>query len=326
MRSLEARGFLPFAVTPFYASLAGPARDDPIRKQFFPDPREAERSPVELDDPLGESRHRAAGRLVHQYRDRALLLSNGTCSGYCRHCFRRIWTGERNGFISGPELEPILAYLAGHPELREILVSGGDPLVASDDRLEGLFAALRGARPGILLRVCTRLPVVHPFRIDAELVALFRRWRPLRLIVHINHPRELSPETTAALASCVDGGIPVHTQTVLLRGVNDEPETLAELFRGLTDLGATPYYLFQGDLAHGTSHLRVPLDRGVALHEATAKLLSSLAMPRYAVDLPGGGGKIELSRWNTQDREDGAYRLLSRDGRVWTYPDESRRW
>ncbi len=314
---------LPFAVTPFYASLALPQADDPIRRQFLPDPRELERSPVELDDPLGEVLHRAAPRLVHQYRDRVLLLSNGTCAGYCRHCFRRVWTGESNGFIGEEELRPILEYLSAHSEVREVLVSGGDPLFASDERLSRLFAALRHARPGVLLRICTRMPAVHPFRLDQALINLLRAWRPLRLVVHLNHPRELPQETRDVLSACVDAGIPVHAQTVLLRGVNDDAIVLAKLFRELTDLGATPYYLFQGDLAPGTAHFRVPLARGIDLYEETAQLVSSLALPRYAVDLPGGGGKIALSRTVLSERKSGFFLLHSADGKAWRYPDES---
>ena len=325
--TLESKGLLPFAVTPFYAALAGSGADDPIRKQCIPDPREAERKSYELDDPLGESHYAVSPRFVHQYRDRALLLSNGTCAGYCRHCFRRSWTGAVPGFIRDAELDSACSYLAAQPELREILVSGGDPLVAANSRLEALFARLRSASPDILLRICTRLPIVHPARIDAALVALLRRFRPLRMIVHINHPRELSSEARAALSSCVDAGIPVHTQTVLLKGINDDARVLTELFREITTLGASPYYLFQGDLAQGTSHLRVNLEEALSLYSRLRQLVSGLCLPMFAVDLPGGGGKLALHPACIAGKTvyaDGspAYLLRDADGKLWKYPVE----
>lgn len=325
--SLAENGGLPFAVTPHYASLAGTEADDPIRRQCIPDPREGLRTAAELDDPLGEACHRRGPRFVHQYSDRILLLAVGTCAGYCRHCFRRVWTGEAHGFIGPQELDAVSEYLRRHPEVREVLISGGDPLVASNERLERLFAVLRVTRPGILLRLGSRIPIVHPERLDEPLTALLREYRPLRLVVHVNHPRELAPEVRSALGALIDAGLQLHTQTVLLRGINDCAELLAELFRNILDLGATPYYLFQGDLAPGTSHLRVPLTEGLALYRRLGTLISGLGLPAYVVDLPGGGGKIALHDGVIVGRElDDAgnpYHLLQgRDGRLWRYPEE----
>ena len=326
---LKQRGALPFAVTEHFASLAGPSADDPIRRQFFPDPREDDADPFALDDPLGESLHRAGPRLVHQYRDRALLLAGGTCAGFCRHCFRSVWVGQAEAFIGdeGPAsstLAPILAYLAAHPEIREILVSGGDPLSASDERLAGLFEKLRLARPGVLLRVCTRFPITEPKRLAAGTIALFARYRPLRVVVHINHSRELSAEARQVLAACVENGIPVHVQTVLLRGINDNAETLANLFRECLDLGLTPYYLFQLDLARGTRHLRVPLKDGLDLYRTLKTLISGLGLPVYALDLPGGGRKIAVHEGVIAGEADTAkgkaYLLSGPDGKLWPYP------
>ncbi|QQO09268.1 KamA family radical SAM protein [Breznakiella homolactica] len=325
--TLGSGGRLPFSVTSHFASLAEPSGEDPVRRQFFPDPREEERTPWELDDPLGEACHRAAPRLIHQYRDRALLKTTGICAGYCRYCFRRVWMGTREGFIREDELKPVLEYLSAHPEIREILVSGGDPLTAGDKQLGGLFGELRRARPGILLRICSRIPVVLPSRITSELIALFREWRPLRMVVHLNHPRELAPQILSVFAALIDAGIPVHVQTVLLKGINDSPELLAELFRECADLGLTPYYLFQGDLAPGTAHFRVPLEAGLAIYRHLRKLVSGLALPVYAVDLPGGGGKIPLhdrsiagERRTPRGPE---YLLRGPDGSLWSYPKET---
>ncbi|MDR2471084.1 MAG: radical SAM protein, partial [Treponema sp.] len=340
IETLRGRGLLPFAVTPHFASLAGPDRNDPVRRQFFPDPAEALPDPFALDDPLGEGRHRAAPRLVHQYRDRALLLAGASCAGYCRCCFRRVWLSAAPALIhcggdsGGDNAGPALAYLADHPEIRETLVSGGDPLTMDNDRLEALFRALRKARPGIALRVCTRAPVTWPDRLDDAAIALFRRFRPLRLSVQINHSRELAPSCRERLAACAASGIPVLVQTVLLRGVNDDPAALADLVSRCGALGLTPYYLFQLDLAPGTAHFRLPLKRGFALYAELRALLGGTAAPVYAVDLPGGGGKIRLDEnavagervipgkagRGLEDRR--VYLLRDGAGTLWEYPAE----
>ncbi|GHT79756.1 KamA family radical SAM protein [Spirochaetia bacterium] len=343
---IKRQGLLPFGVTPHFASLAGPDRNDPIRRQFFPDPRELLPDHFALDDPLGEAHHRAAPRLVHQYRDRALLLAGGSCAGYCRYCFRRVWVSGGNcggtssgpqGFIGDDELLPILAYLRTHNEIREILVSGGDPLTATDDKLDRLFRQLREARPEALLRVCTRAPITNPVRLGPDTIALFRQYRPLRMAVHINHPRELSPEARAGLTACVNAEIPILVQTVLLRGINDNADPLTELFQTCTGLGLHPYYLFQLDLAPGTAHFRVPLKAGLALYRELQDRFGECrdsgdagnggagsGLPAYAVDLPGGGGKIRLSEdviAGIREEPGGkVYLLRGTDGRVWPYP------
>ena len=323
---LQKRGRLPFAVTPHFAALARSHRDDPLRRQFFPDPREAAADSFALDDPLGEIHYRAANRLVHQYRDRALLLAGGGCAGYCRHCFRRVWLASSPAFINEGELAAALVYLAAHPEIRETLISGGDPLTADNDRLERLFTELRRARPGLLLRVCTRAPVTAPSRLDEAAIALCRRFRPLRFAVHINHPRELAGQTGERLAACVEAGMPVHVQTVLLRGVNDDAALLADLFRSCLDLGLSPYYLFQLDLAPGTAHFRLPLKQGLALYAELGKLISGLGLPAYAVDLPGGGGKIRLYEniiaGEKMTAAGAVYLLKDGSGNLWEYPVE----
>jgi len=319
-------GLLPFAVTPHFASLASPERDDPIRRQFFPDPREEMPDPFARDDPLGESCHRVAPGLVHQYRDRALLLAAKACAGYCRHCFRRVWiSSDGAGFRPG-DRKAALDYLAGHGEIREVLVSGGDPLTLDNDRLPELFGRLRDARPGVALRLCTRIPITEPSRLDGETIALLAGFQPLRLSVHVNHPRELSGQSRSVLAACVDIGIPVKVQTVLLRGINDNPELLAGLFRDCLDLGLSPYYLFQLDLAPGTAHFRVPLRHGLAVYRELGRLAPGPGLPAYAVDLPGGGGKIRLHEnviagERTTDKGP-EYVLKGAHGREWFYPAE----
>jgi lysine 2,3-aminomutase len=307
-----------FAVTPYFASLAASERDDPIRRQFIPDPLEETDDPFALDDPLGEDRYRLTSRLVHQYRDRALLLAGGQCAGYCRYCFRRARMNA--AFISDAELEPVLTCLESRPGIREILVSGGDPLTADDGELEALFGKLRKARPDLLIRLCSRVPVTDPKRLGGQTRDLFRRYRPLCLVTHINHAKELSPDTRTALASLVEAGIPVHVQTVLLKGINDNAETLALLFRECLNLGLSPYYLFQLDLAPGTAHFRVPLKKGLAIYRELERQISGLALPTYAVDLPGGGGKIRLSEDAIAGEDGGVLLLKGYDGKLWKYP------
>jgi lysine 2,3-aminomutase len=322
---IEQQGGLPFAVTPHFASLAGPESKDPLRRQFFPDPREKLPDPFALDDPLGEARHRAAPRFVHQYRDRALLLAGGRCAGYCRYCFRRLWVRSPQPFITGDELVPIVDYLTAHPEIREVLISGGDPLTASNAALERLFNRLRGASSSspLSLRVCTRVPITDPGRFSRAVITLFSRYKPLRMAVHINHPRELAPEARKVLSACVNAGIPILVQTVLLRGVNDDAAALTELFRECGGLGLTPYYLFQLDLAPGTAHFRVPLKRGLALYRELRDSLGE-GCPAYAVDLPGGGGKIRLREDSIagegEESRGPVHYLKGPDGRLWVYP------
>jgi len=335
IEEIKERGQLPFAVTPHFASLAGSEADDPIRRQFFPDPREALPDPFALDDPLGEKLHYAlpegqSPRLVHQYPDRVLLRAGSSCAGYCRYCFRRVWlAGGKHGTSSAGlgnpgELEPILTYLAAHPEVREILVSGGDPLTENNDRLEELFSVIRKQRPDILLRLCTRVPVTNPKRLCEKTITLLRKFRPLRLAIHLNHPRELASPCREGLEACIMAGIPVLVQTVLLRGINDEAAVLAELIKRCVDLGLSPYYLFQMDLAPGTTHFRVPLEQGLAIYRELEKLVPRANLPVYAVDLPSGGGKIQLCEGVIAGEKlikAGPIHLL-RDakGKMWEYP------
>ena len=325
---IKRRGQLPFGVTPHFASLAGSEADDPVRRQFFPDIREALPDPFALNDPLGEKMHNAAPRLIRQYQDRALLLAGGSCAGYCRHCLRRVWLANAPPFVNvddkNGELQAALDWLASHSELREILVSGGDPLTADNVWLEKLFSALRRALPDIQLRLCTKVPITNPDRICEKTIALFRQFRPLRIALHLNHPQELADLSRKRLAACIAAEIPVLVQTVLLLGINDDPHVLARLINDCLDLGLTPYYLFQLDLAPGIAHFRVPLERGLSIYRELEKILAGKKLPIYALDLPGGGGKIRLHEdviSATKITEKGeAYLLRDEKGKLWEYP------
>jgi len=338
IEKVKTRG-LPFAVTSHFASLAGPDKSDPIRQQFMPSPLEEQRGAFALDDPLGETHYRITPRLIHQYSDRVLLLAGGTCAGFCRYCFRRVRMSSPASFITDDELKPVLAWLKTRSGIREILVSGGDPLTARDGEIEELFIKLREARPGILIRLCSRVPVTCPERLSPDTITLLSRYQPLRIVTQINHPRELGhpankpvsgmptgglQQAQTVLALAAKAGIPVLVQTVLLRGVNDNAETLAALFRDCVSLGLIPYYLFQLDLAPGTAHFMVPLKEGLSIYRELSRLLPGNSLPVYAVDLPGGGGKIHLCEEKITGEEDSSggrvYLLEDETGRLWKYP------
>jgi lysine 2,3-aminomutase len=313
---------LPFSVTSYYLSLIGEGEGDPIRRQCIPTDRELVTLPQENRDPLDEASYEPVPNLIHRYPDRVLFRVTDECAVYCRHCFRRFFAGGRRGGCTEAEVGQAAEYLSAHPEVKECILSGGDPLTLDGARLEALMAALRRSRPELLLRVASRFPAVAPRAVTGPLVQLLRRFAPLYLITQFNHSRELTGESSRALAALADAGIPVLNQSVLLRGVNDDPEELARLCRGLTARRVTPYYLFQGDLAPGTSHFRVPLDEGMALAEELRRRVSGIAMPVYAVDLPDGGGKIPLTESYFVDRRGGGYRFRSLEGGIFTYPAE----
>ena len=281
-------------VSDYYLSLID--RDDPdcpIRKQALPDTEELVYGPQERPDPIGDSAHAAAGILVHRYPDRALLFPTFRCPMYCRYCFRKIALNEDEIRLQSA-LDGALTYLGEHPEIHEVILSGGDPLMLSNARLESLLGRLRQVPSIRRLRIHTRFPVTLPMRVDAALAAVLRRHRPLYLVAHFNHPRELTAEARTAVATLVDAGIVVLNQAVLLAGVNDDSATLASLFGRLADWQVRPYYLHHPDLTLGTGHFRVSIDRGIEIMRALRGRLTGLAWPTYVIDIPGGGGKVPV--------------------------------
>jgi len=288
-------GAFRLGVTPYYASLIDAEHPFcPVRMQVIPLPAERESAPGDLYDPLGEEPHRPVRAVVHKYPDRALLLATDTCPVYCRHCTRRRITGGGDDPFDRASLEEGVAYVASRREIRDVIVSGGDPLVLSDDRLGWLLRALRAVPHVQILRLASRMPVACPMRVDAPLARLLREVAPLFVVTHFNHPKECTPEARQACELLVDHGVPVENQTVLLRRVNSSARTIADLNHRLLSWRVRPYYLHQGDLAEGTGHLRTPLAAGVAILEALRGHTSGLAVPHLAVDLPGGAGKVTL--------------------------------
>jgi lysine 2,3-aminomutase len=291
-RRAEAEGF-PISVTPYYAGLAD-KRDPtcPIRRQIVPRVEEAHEARGDLRDPLGEEAHEVAPELIQRYPDRALLLATDRCAVYCRFCTRSRLVGNGGGPRSLDKLRPAFDYLRAHPEVRDLIVSGGDPLAMTTGRLTALLAELRAIPSIETIRLATRVPVVLPSRINGELLDALRPFHPLWVMTHFNHPKELSETARAACRRLADAGFPVMNQSVLLRGVNDDPDTLKALFRGLVRERVRPYYLLQMDPVRGTSHLRTPLSRGVEIMEQLQGRLSGIALPKLIVDTPGGFGKV----------------------------------
>ena len=293
-RRAEREG-LPLRVTPYYLSLVD--RHDPhcpIRKQCVPDAREAETVPGDLADPLGEVAHEVAPHLVQRYPDRVLLLATDRCALYCRFCTRSRMVGGEDGAVSIDALGPAIAWLREHPEVRDVILSGGDPVAMSAERLVRVVSAVRSVPSVDTIRLATRVPVTLPMRITKELVRALRPYHPLWVMTHFNHPRELTRESVAACERLANAGFPVMNQTVLLAGVNDDAEVLEQLFRGLVRARVRPYYLLQADPVRGTGHLRTPLARGIALMERLQGRLSGIALPKLICDTPGGRGKVPL--------------------------------
>jgi lysine 2,3-aminomutase len=281
-------------ITPYYASLMDPVHAScPIRLQAIPRPAEADIRDEELRDPLGEDSHNPAPSVIHKYPDRALFLVVDRCGIYCRHCNRRRLVGGDEPFTTA-QLEAGLEYLARTPRIRDVLLSGGDPLLLSTRRLSYLLGRLRAIRHIETLRIGTRLPVVCPMRIDAELAGALRAHHPLFVNTHFNHVKELTPESRAACERLVDAGIPVGNQTVLLRGVNSSVRSLRALMRGLVRSRVRPYYLFQGDTVIGTDHLRTPVEAAMELYRGLRGWMSGMCVPMLVLDAPGGGGKVPI--------------------------------
>jgi len=287
---------LPMRITPYYLSLVDRADPGcPIRRQCVPDAREDETAPGDLVDPLGEVAHQVAPHLVQRYPDRVLLLATDQCAVYCRFCTRSRMVGAGEGAVPVDALQAAFAWIREHPEVRDVIVSGGDPLAMSTERIARLVGALRRIPSVETIRLATRVPVTLPMRITSELLAALRPHHPLWTMTHFNHPKELTSEATAACERLADAGFPVMNQTVLLAGVNDDERVLEALFRGLVKARVRPYYLLQADPVRGTSHLRTPLARGPALMDKLQGRLTGIALPKLICDTPGGRGKVPLS-------------------------------
>jgi lysine 2,3-aminomutase len=283
------------AITPALAELIDTSDPhDAIARQFVPDERELELHPDESPDPIGDDTHSPVEGVVHRYPDRVLLKVVNACGVYCRFCFRREMVGPGRGGLSRPALAAALDYIRATPEIWEVILTGGDPLVLSPRRLKDVMTRLAAIGHVKVIRVHTRLPVAAPERVTAALVRALRGDKATFVVLHANHPRELTERARAACARFIDAGIPVLSQSVLLRGVNDDAETLGALMRALVECRIKPYYLHHADLAPGTAHLRTTIAEGQALLRTLRGRTSGLCQPAYVLDIPGGYGKSPI--------------------------------
>lgn len=312
--------------TPYYLDLVDP--EDPlcpIFKMAIPDIRELTVHPCEMEDPTGDENrdigNQPVPRLVHRYPDRALLMPTARCATYCRHCFRRRLAGRGEHNASPFEISAALRYIKTHSEIREVILSGGDPLMLSDETLLSLLERIRKIPHVRLLRIHSRMPVVNPFRVTKELARELSRFRPLRMVLHINHPREITETARMHWVRLTESGIPLLNQSVLLKGVNDQEEILRNLGWRLMESGIQPYYLHHLDLAKGTGHFRVTIQRGLHLLQQLQGTLPGDAIPRYVLDSPGGYGKVPLQYPYLTETGPGEYRVETPGGRYITYRD-----
>ncbi len=284
------------AITPYYASLMDPEKEDcPVRLQAVPRGQEASVMPWEAIDPLDEDADSPVPGLTHRYPDRVLFLVTEHCSMYCRHCTRRRVVGVTDRPLSDERFRAALNYISEHKEIRDVLISGGDPLTLSDDRIEEIISAVRKIPHVEVIRIGSRAPVVMPQRITEELAAMLAKYHPLYINTHFNHPAEVTSESERACALLADHGIPLGNQSVLLRGVNNCPMVMKELVHALVRIRVRPYYIYQCDLTWGLEHFRTTVSEGLEIVEFLRGHTSGFAVPTYVVDAPGGGGKIPLS-------------------------------
>lgn len=298
--------------------------NDPIARQFVPDAAELATTPEERGDPIGDLAHSPAEGIVHRYPDRVLLKAVHVCPVYCRFCFRREMVGPQGlGTLSPEAMDKAFAYIAGRPEIWEVILTGGDPLVLSPRRLTEIMQRLAAIDHVKIVRFHTRVPVVEPERVDAALIAaLTASGKTTYVALHANHPRELTSEARAACARLVDSGIVMISQSVLLKGVNDDPDTLAALMRAFVETKVKPYYLHHPDLAPGTSHFRLSIEEGRALVAGLRGRISGLCQPTYILDIPGGHGKAVIGSNAIETASEGCYSVTDFHGKTHLYPPE----
>ena len=308
-----------FVITPYYASLMDPSDPDcPIRRQVVPRMAELD-DPAGLADPLDEVAHSPVKNVIRVYRDRIAFCVNNECALYCRYCLRKRMVGDEDWTMQKRELEVALDWIARTPEIRDVLLTGGDPLVFSDAKLEWLLGRLRAIPHVELIRLGTRLPVTLPFRVADALCAMLERFHPIWLNTHFNHPKELTAEAAEACDRLLRAGIPVGNQSVLLRGINDSLETMQALCETLVRMRVRPYYVYQAQLLEGTAHFRVPIEEGQAIFRAMRGRTSGFAIPQYVLDTPHGKVPLELPFMKGRDGDD--YVVEAWDGAIWREPN-----
>jgi len=320
---LRRQALLPLAITPYYASLLDEDDpSDPIRRTVLPSSNEYACSSGETDDPLGEEEDSPVPGLVHRYPDRVLFLVTSICSTYCRYCTRSRLVGKKDVFSSNlARWEKAIAYIQATPTVRDVLLSGGDPLTLPDEEIEWLLHQLRRIPHVEMVRIGTKVPVVLPYRITPALTRMLRRYHPLWMSIHFTHPDEVTPEVMKSCERLADAGIPLGSQTVLLAGINDTVETAKRLFHSLLRIRVRPYYLYQCDPISGSAHFRTPVEKGLEIIKGLRGHTSGYAVPTYVIDAPGGGGKIPLLPDYAIGRDEHHLLLKNYKGYTYSYPD-----
>jgi lysine 2,3-aminomutase len=319
---VDGGSMLPLGITPYYVSLLDPTNpNNALRRTVVPVTGEFLRGPHEADDPLGEDGHSPVPGLVHRYPDRVLFLALDFCTTYCRYCTRSRVVGHGELAPSDARLEAMFDYIRATPAIRDVLISGGDPLALADDKLDYILGRLREIPHVEFIRIGTKMPAVLPQRITSQLCRMLRKHHPLFVNTHFNHAKEITPETRRACETLVDAGIPVGNQTVLLKGVNDEVETIQKLMHRLLLMRVRPYYLYQCDPISGSSHFRTPVSKGLEIIEGLRGHTTGYACPTFVIDAPGGGGKIPLQPNYVLGRDGDDVVLRNFEGKTFRYPD-----
>lgn len=316
----ECLKHLRMAITPYYASLIETQNPRcPIRRQAVPTEKELMIDHWDMVDPLSEDEDSPVKGITHRYPDRVLFLVTDQCSMYCRHCTRRRFAGQLDKPLRRDQIDNAIEYIRETPEVRDVLLSGGDPLLLGDEVLEYILKKLRMIKHVEIIRIGTRTPVVLPQRITPELCALLKRYHPIWLNTHFNHPKEITSESSKACEMLSDAGVPLGNQSVLLRGINDSPYIMTELVHRLVEIRVRPYYIYQCDLSHGIGHFRTSIRKGIAIMEALIGNTSGFCVPVFVVDAPGGGGKIRVMPQYNISESDRVYVLRNYEGVITTY-------
>jgi lysine 2,3-aminomutase len=313
---------LALAITPYFFNLINPADENcPIRWQVIPRVEETQPATWEMSDPCGEDSHSPVPGLVHRYPDRVLFLVTDRCAAYCRYCTRSRLVSNATGYDFHPEFDKQIAYIAAHPEIRDVLLSGGDPLLFSDEKLEDLLTRLRAIPHIEFLRIGTRIPIFLPQRLTPELCAMLKQFHPLFISIHSNHPRELTTEVRDALGRLADAGIPLGNQSVLLRHVNDDADVMKAHLQKLLTCRVKPYYIYQCDLISGSAHLRASVRKGLEIMEKLRGHTTGYAVPTYVIDAPNGGGKVPVSPEYVLSRNADRVVIRNYEGKIFEYPE-----
>ena len=315
----EVTARYPFRISPYFLSLIQQP-DDPLGRQVIPDEKELH-SRLCAIDPLSEEDQSPVAHLIHRYPDRALFLVSDQCAMYCRYCMRRRMVGRSQG-ISRQSIHDGIAYIRKNKSIREVLLSGGDPFMLTNRTLDHILFKLREISHVEVLRIHTRTPGALPHRITEKLAEMLKKYHPLFINIQFNHPAEITDTSTAACTLLADAGIPLGSQTVLLKGINDDPEILKNLFTQLLKIRVKPYYLHHPDVVKGTDHFRIPISKGLKIFKSLQGHISGMAIPRYMIDLPGGGGKIPLLPEFITAHKNGILKVESFDGKIYEYPKD----